>query len=205
MKEIDDFLPRWVTPALSPQGYRKSSHTYRKHFASGDWAVFSFRGYPLPDARGSFLADASFVPGPLFDWFNFANPGLAMKQPTGWWADWANPLNVLGGSGWAYRSDAERDICGGLLVDRLGEVCSLFDHFAGEPDLLLSLVLSRERHDFDELPLFDLHLQRAPWRAALLIRRGPSPELEQALADADAYPNLRMRQWAEHYLMARDV
>jgi hypothetical protein len=139
VKEIDDFLPRWVTPALSARGYRKSSHTYRKHFESGDWGVLSFRGSPLTDVRGSFVADASFVPAPLFDWFNFAHPGLAMKQPTGWWGDWGNPLTSLHGSGWQYQTDAERAICGALLVDRLAEVASQFDRFAAEPDLLVSL------------------------------------------------------------------
>ena len=201
MKEIDDFLPRWVTPALSPRGYRKSSHTYRKRFESGDWGVLSFRGYPL-GVRGSFLADASFVPGPLFDWFNFAHPDLAMKQPTGWWADWGNPLSPRHGTSWEYETDAERDACGALMVDRLDAVVSLFDRLAAEPDLLVSLALTREQPSFEELPLLGNHLRHPTWRAALLIRRGPSAELEQALADANAYPVLRLRRWAEHYLMS---
>lgn len=79
----------------------------------------------------------------------------------------------------------------------------LFDRFAAEPDLLVSLALTRERHRFDdEIPLFGNHLRHPTWRAALLIRRGPSPELEQALTDADAYPLLHLRQWAAHYVMA---
>ncbi len=202
MKEIDDFLPRWVTPALSPRGYRKSSHTYRKHFESGDWGVFSFRGFPLTNVRGSFVADASFVPGPLFDWFNYAHPGPGDEAANRLVVVLGQPTVIPARRRLAVSTDAERDICGGLLVDRLAEVAPLFDRFAAEPDLLVSLALTQEHHDCDELPLSRSHLQHPTWRAALLIRRVPSPELEQALTDADGYPLLLLRQWTEHYLMS---
>jgi hypothetical protein len=204
VKEIDDFLPRWVTPSLSPRGYRKSAHTYRKRFESGDWGVFSFTGFPLPDVRGSFTAAAAFVPAPLFDWFNFAHPDAATKQPYASWINWGNPVKSLHGGDWQYQTDAEREICGGMLVERLTEVADLFDRFDSEPDLLLSLALAGKQQTFDELPWFGHHLEHPTWRAALLIRRGPSPGLEQALADADAYPILRLRQWADGYLTSRD-
>lgn len=201
MKEIDDFLPRWVTPALAPLGFRKSSHTYRRCYPNGDWTVFSFRARPLPDVRGNFLVDASFIPEPLFDWFNFANPDLTMNRPTGWWIDWGTPLKALHGNDWQYQSDAEREICGAFLEDRLTEVATLFGRFAAEPDLLVSMALAPDEWpQCESVPLFAQHLRKATWRTALLIRRGSTPELEQTLAECDPHPHLRMREWVDSYL-----
>jgi hypothetical protein len=73
VKEIDDFLPRWVTPALSARGYRKSSHTYRKHFESGDWGLFSFTSFPasLP-AVGLFTFWLRATEDASVPWFGYA-------------------------------------------------------------------------------------------------------------------------------------
>jgi len=144
--------------------------------------VLSFRGYPLGVREASWLTRRSF-PARSSTGFNFAHPDLSMKQPTGWWADWGNPLSPRHGTSWEYETDAERDACGALMVDRLDAVVSLFDRLAAEPDLLVSLALTREQPSFEELPLLGNHLRHPTWRAALLIRRGPSAELEQALAD----------------------
>lgn len=199
MKEIDDFLPRHVTPVLSPRGFRKSGHAHRKGFESGDWAIFSFRGYPV-GIRGSFLAEASFVPGPVWDWFVFTRPDLATKQPQGWWLEWSNPLGPHhADSNWIYENDIERELVGSMLADRLNEVATLFDELAVEPTRLLWLVLSDEQHEFGELPHLGSKLRSTVWRACLLAQAELTQELEKELAEADPYPNLGLRAWAEHY------
>jgi hypothetical protein len=204
VKEIDDFLPRFVTPTLSPLGYRKSGHTYRRQFASGDWGIISFRAYPV-DIRGSFHVDASFVPGPLFDWFCFRSPDLASKEPTGWWMDWGAPVGTALGNDWRYESDDERDVCASLLIERLTAVTASFDQLGNDADLLLRAALGDTEGEASELPSVSRHLRHPTWKAALLIRRGRSPELEAALAEADAYPALRLREWADRYLAAENA
>lgn len=202
VREIDDFLSRFVTRVLSERGFRKSSHTYRKRYESGDWSIFSFRGYPLPDVRGSFHVDASFVPKPMWDWFMATRPKLAKKQPTGQWIYWGTPLGPLAGlaNRWEYQTDTERELTASLLADRLAEVSNLFDTFAEEPDLLLSQVLTSEPTPFPELPLFHHHLRHHVWRVALLARRGPSTQLNAAVAASDPYPALQLRHWVDDYL-----
>lgn len=198
MKEIDDFLPRYVTPALRARGFRKSGHTYRKRFESGDWSIFSFRGYPL-GIRGSFLAEASFVPAPVWDWFVYTRPNLATKQPQGWW-EWSSALGPRhAGGNWTYETDLERELVGAVLADRLDEVAPLFDEFAAEPAWLVSLAMSDEKQDFDQLPQLGAKFRSSVWRACLFARAGMAPELESVLVDTDSHPAMGLRRWAEHY------
>jgi hypothetical protein len=200
VKEIDDFLLRWVTPMLRQTGYRKSHHMYRKRFGDGDWAVFSFRDYPLPNARGSFLAEASFVPARLLEWFNYSHPTQAMKQPTGWLMYWSNPLPPSEGHTWAYESDAERELCAAELIDRLHAVAGLFQRFGENPKLLASAVLEQKPPALRELSTLASHFHHPAWRAAVLVDRGSSPELRQAVADADQFPALRLRDWVQTHV-----
>jgi hypothetical protein len=203
VKEIDDFLRRWVTPALAPRGYRKASHTFRKRFEGGDWGAFSFRSYPLSGTRGSLIATATFIPDPLHDWFNFTHPDLATKLPNTEWSYWGGSrVTNLHGGDWQYETDAERDICGGMLVERLHGVADLLDRFGSEPEFLVAEAWKEELQPFDDLPGFHHHLRHPAWRVALLIRRGPSPELAQALDEADAAPYFHLREWAGYYVTA---
>jgi hypothetical protein len=196
--ELDDFLARWAHPMLAARGYRKSRHTFRKRF-SGGWSVLSFRAYRL-GIRGSFHADASFVPEPLFDWFSFRSPDLAGKEPTGWWMDWATPLRASLGNDWRYESVGQAEDRGILLGERLAEVVERFDEFGVDEDALLRLVLHPESFQSEAIPLFQHCLRRPTYRASVLIRRGHSPELASILDWSDEYPALRLRDWAGHYL-----
>lgn len=200
MAELDDFLARWVTPMLAARGYRKSRHTYRKQFTNGDWSVLSFRGYPL-GILGSFLVDAAFVPAPMWEWFRFRSPQLAGKAPTGWWSDWGAPLPADDSPIWRYATVGQRDDVGARLADRLAAVVDQYDRFGTDPDVLLALALDPERAAADPAPVSGSHLAHDhKYRACLLIRRGWTPELERELAWSDAFPALRLRQWATQYL-----
>ena len=102
-------------------------------------------------------------------------------------------------SNWTYETDVERELIGSMLADRLNEVATLFDELAVDRTRLLWLVLSNERHEFEELPLLGGKLRSKVWRACLLAQAGLSEELETELAEADAYPSLGLRAWADHY------
>lgn len=201
MAELDDFLARWAHPVLAARGYRKSRHTFRKRFSEG-WSVVSFRSNPV-GVLGSFNADASFVPEPLFDWFKFTSPGLAGKEPTGSWVVWSTPLRAGSGNDWRYESAGQREDRGILLGERLAEVVDRFDEFGASQDALLRLVLRPEQFASNAIPMFKTRLAYPPYRASVLIWRGPSPELDATLNWSDAYPALRLREWADHYLDAR--
>lgn len=202
-KELDELLRRFVTPVLSMRGLRKSGHSYRKRYEGGDWAVISFRGHPT-GLRGSFLAEASFVPDPTWDWFCFQSPSLATTKPQGWWLDWSNPLAPHNeGSIWTYETDDERNTVASVLIDRLNEVVTLFDGLAASPQRQLALVLDAEVHNFGELPHLGRKFQSRTWRTCLLARAGYNHELEEALQQADLYPNLRLRPWVEYYVRTR--
>jgi hypothetical protein len=196
--ELDDFVARWASPLLAARGYRKSRLTYRKQYRSGAWSVLSFRARPT-GILGRFLADASFVPGPLFDWFRFRSPDLAGDEPTGWWLDWGTPLRAGGGNTWEYDSEGQREDKGILLGERLAEVVDRFDEFGVDDDALVRLVLDPERFTSEALPLFHTHLRRGTYRASVLIGHGPSTELDEVLDWSDDYPALRLREWADHY------
>ena len=199
MNEIDDFLARQVTPVLQPLSYRKSAHTYRKQYPNGDWAVFGFRSFPV-GVLGSFLVDAAFVPEPLFDRFCFAAPALASKAPTANWINWANPITSPAETGdWEYDTDAERTARAAELAERLTAAASLMDALGADPDILVDAALRPGTNRFPELSWLDRNLWRPEWRAAVLIRRGPSAELDAAIAEADSYPTLRLREWAADY------
>lgn len=186
---------------LAARGYRKSRHTFRKRFSNG-WSVLSFRAYPL-GILGSFLVDASFVPEPLFDWFKFTSPGLAGREPTGWWMHWATPLRASLGNDWRYETVGQAEDRDILLGERLAEVVDRFDEFGADQDALLRLVLRPEHFESDAIPSFKRCLARPTYRASVLISRGHSPELDSILDWSDAYPSLELREWADRYLATR--
>jgi hypothetical protein len=200
MAELDDFLARWVTGMLAARGYRKSRHTYRKQFSSGDWSVLSFRGNPT-GILGSFLVDASFVPAPMWDWFQFRSPSLAGKAPTGWWMDWSAPVAAEDFPAWRYETAKQRDRVGTLLAYRSAEIVDQYDRFGTDPDALLGLALDPDRASSETTPLSVWHLRHdRKYLACLLIRRGWSPELERELQWSDEFPALRLREWAEQFI-----
>lgn len=186
---------------LAARGYRKSRHTFRKRFSNG-WSVLSFRSDPV-GILGSFNADASFVPEPLFDWFRYRSPDLAGREPTGWWMHWSTPLRASSGNEWSYESVGQREDRGILLGERLAEVVDRFDEFGADQDALLRLVLHPDQFASDAIPLFKACLAHLPYRASVLISRGHSAELDVTLDESDAYPALRLREWADRYLADR--
>ena len=115
--------------------------------------------------------------------------------------DWGNPINARTGAGnWEYNSADEREACAGALVERLLEVVELMDALGTDPDILVRAVLHPDSEQLAGLRFMDHHLRHPSWRAAVLIRRGPSAALESALAEGDAFPALRLRAWVSDYM-----
>ncbi|QNA77625.1 hypothetical protein C8250_042930 [Streptomyces sp. So13.3] len=70
VKQLDDILKEYVTPAVKPAGFKKKGSTYQLTASSGDSAFLQFHPRRIDPDNVVFEAQWSMVPEPYWQWLN---------------------------------------------------------------------------------------------------------------------------------------
>lgn len=189
-------LQEHVTPLLRGEGFRKSAHTYRLALPGGDWLMVSFTGFPI-GTWGSFHVDVAFVPQPVVEMQNW-EAGKRLDAPPGLQPGYNSLLlwHPAYPRGWRFDSENERQNCIAVLTDALPGAVRVLRLLANR-DVLLDVVRAPlPPVSADLTSISHLCGGSGGLRMALLVERGPAPELQPFLDFYAGGPFSRLTVWA---------
>lgn len=191
--QLEPVLKEFVTPVMKAAGFRKSGKTYRLGPARGDQALVNFQSTLMDfGSTTAFYVNVAVVSRARFEFHNLDTPAGIDREPTVAWGLLRDRLwppsdveirrpetSPFRSEIWGFGNDDEDRArrCGQQLAAELGETwLPWLTRMLDRPTLRQFL-----RDPASEVPTMTL---TGPWADAfLLLDDGPSPALDQALAE----------------------